>query len=77
MENKCEICKAEAELVDAIGKDEIIKICRICADKNDFPIIQKPTIEQINRANRFRPVHERLSIEAGIKPKEETSDFKK
>jgi len=73
MENKCEICNSETELVDVIGKEDIMNICKVCADKNDFPIIQKPTQDQINRSVRFRPVHERLSISAGIKPKEQSS----
>ena len=76
MENKCSICKTEEELVDAIGKEEIVSICRSCAEKNNLPIVQKPTLEQINRSARFRPISERfptatpIAKNVSIKPKE-------
>ncbi len=57
---ECPLCKVNAELVGAIGKDEVIQICENCAFKNDFPIIRKPTQEQINKISRFYGVRERL-----------------
>jgi len=80
MGTKCVMCQTEGELVNAIAKDEIIEVCKNCADKNDLPIIQKPTQEQVNRSSRFLPIHNRIafSIETpGVKQKIETTTTNK
>ncbi len=63
---ECFICNQETRLVEAIGEEEIIQICENCAEKNNFPIIQKPNIEQIKDTNRFVGIKERLSKQAGV-----------
>jgi ribosome-binding protein aMBF1 (putative translation factor) len=59
-QDKCLMCNTIAFLVDAISNEEIIKVCPNCAEKNKFPIISKPTEEQIKRSHKFYGVRERL-----------------
>ncbi|MBI2628924.1 hypothetical protein HYW74_02485 [Candidatus Pacearchaeota archaeon] len=64
-DEKCMLCgsnSGESGLIDAIDGREIIKLCENCASKNNFPLIRKPTQEQINRANRFYGVRDRLMV---------------
>ncbi|MBS3092793.1 hypothetical protein J4466_05235 [Candidatus Pacearchaeota archaeon] len=61
-DEKCAVCGVGFDLVDAIDGHEIIKACFNCAEKSKFPIIQRPTQEQINRANRFYGVRDRLMV---------------
>lgn len=51
MFEKCFLCGKEDELVEAIGEAEIMRVCRVCADKNRLPIIPKPTAEQLSETN--------------------------
>jgi ribosome-binding protein aMBF1 (putative translation factor) len=50
---KCEICNESNELVDAIGSEKIIRVCRDCVEKNHLPIIEKPSDEQLSRLHKF------------------------
>lgn len=50
---KCYVCNEENELVDAIGSEKIIRVCRDCVEKNHFPVISKPTEEQLSRLHKF------------------------
>ena len=49
----CSVCNNIAELVDAIGPEEIIKVCEFCAKKNNLPIIHKATDEEISQIQTF------------------------
>lgn len=75
---KCDLCNNTGELVDAIGNEQIMRICASCLDKNKFPVIKKPTLEQLNLAHRFYGVKERLSNRPDLKPikKEKSSEDK-
>ncbi|MEM3113279.1 MAG: hypothetical protein QXI33_02535 [Candidatus Pacearchaeota archaeon] len=53
MISNCQLCGREEKLVEAISSNEIVEICEKCAIKNSFPIIKKPTIEQIRKESRF------------------------
>jgi len=53
MQGDCFLCGLNTKLVEAISSNEIIDICEKCAVKNSFPIIRKPTIEQIRKESRF------------------------
>jgi ribosome-binding protein aMBF1 (putative translation factor) len=63
---KCPICNRDTNLVEAVGEEEIIQICETCADKNNFPIIRKPSVEQIKNMSRYQTVKERLSESVGL-----------
>ncbi|MFA6022850.1 MAG: hypothetical protein WC781_02060 [Candidatus Pacearchaeota archaeon] len=76
---KCYICNEPKELIDAIGSEEVIKVCKDCAERNHFPIIHKATPEELQKARRFYGVHERLSSNRpDLKPikKERTEEDK-
>lgn len=60
MKEKCPMCNIEDNLIEAVGEEEIIQVCQRCAENNNFPIINKPSIEKINEAIRFKGVKERL-----------------
>lgn len=79
-DEKCSVCgtaSSQIELVDAIDGHEIIKVCNRCAEKSQFPIIRRPTQEQINRSNRFYGVRERLMVNRPeLKTKKETPEEK-
>lgn len=66
MEERCPLCNAEKELVGAITNDEVMKMCRECAQRNDYPIAAPATEDQINKANRFQGVRERLYGKGGV-----------
>jgi len=79
-DEKCAVCgvvSGASEIVDAIDGHEIIKACTRCAEKSKFPIIRKPTQEQINRANRFYGVRDRLMVDRPeLKVRKETPEDK-
>ena len=69
MEETCPLCGFDTELVAAITEQEIVRICELCAEKNNFPVIRKPTNKQINRAARFQGVNQGLVKQiSSIKP---------
>ncbi|MFA5020039.1 MAG: hypothetical protein WC533_02985 [Candidatus Pacearchaeota archaeon] len=53
MANECSICKKEGILVEVIGNEKIMSVCERCAEKNDFPIIRRPTQEQIALSHKY------------------------
>ena len=53
MQSECPLCGLNEKLVEAIGPDEIIRLCETCAKKNSFPVIKKPSVEQIRQESRF------------------------
>src|SRR3989344_7960504 len=76
-DEKCAVCGVGFDLVDAIDGHEIIKACFNCAEKSKFPIIQRPTTEQINRANKFYGVRDRLMVNRPeLKVRKETPEDK-
>ncbi len=66
---ECEICGCEARLVEAISEDKVVSVCEKCVFQNGFPVIRKPTLNQIRDMSRFRNVRERLNEQAGINDK--------
>jgi len=52
----CAICGKEAKLVEAVGEKEIINVCEICAEKEGYPIIRKPNIDNFRNMSRFKEV---------------------
>jgi ribosome-binding protein aMBF1 (putative translation factor) len=70
MKEKCPICNIEEELVEVVGEEEITFVCKRCAEHNHFPIINKPSQEQIRESIKFRGVKERLREAMPGKPEE-------
>ena len=56
----CPMCKKEVELIEAIGGEEIIRICRGCAIKDNLPIISKPSTVQLKESEKPYSVYERM-----------------
>lgn len=50
---KCTVCGTGTELVDAVSSEEIIKVCANCAKNNNFPVIKRPTQEQISLSHKY------------------------
>jgi len=75
--DECSICGAEEiELFDAISNNEIVRVCLRCAKRENFPLIGKPTQEQIKRADTPYSVYERMSRAAGLNPQEHRLKFR-
>jgi len=66
---KCGITSDKVRLLDAVGNDGIVKICRACSENEDFVILKKPTTFQLKEAEKPYTVYERLSRSAGISRK--------
>ena len=60
MEQQCEVCGENAELVEVIGGEKIMDVCGFCARKGGYPVIKKASSEQFSDMSRFRSVRERL-----------------
>ena len=69
---ECYICKKssqETELFEGIYENQIIKVCKKCADLELIPLLKKPTEEQLLVAEHRGSVRERLEKLSGkIKP---------
>jgi len=64
---KCEICnKNFNHLGNAIYKNKVIKICESCSQIENLPKINKPTQEQLDKANQRYSVHDRMMKMAGL-----------
>ena len=60
---KCDKCGREVRepnLVEAISKGRVINICRGCGEKENIPIIQKPTPKQLKKSEKKGNVEEKL-----------------
>lgn len=53
----CSLCGEEDRLFEAIADDQIKSVCRLCARKNNWPLIKKPSNEQMQNERRFVPVN--------------------
>jgi len=72
---QCIICKKsedETDLYEGIYEGKISKICRMCAERENVPLIKKPTQEQLIEADRKYSVNERMKKLAGL---EESSNL--
>ena len=60
---RCAICKKseeESALYDGIFESRIGKICEICAERENIPLLKKPTQEQLAVADKKYSVRERM-----------------
>lgn len=69
---KCEICnleKNQEELFRGISEEEVINVCKECADLEKIPLIKSPSNEQLKEAERRPSVRERMEKLSGLKDK--------
>jgi ribosome-binding protein aMBF1 (putative translation factor) len=69
---KCVICNLsedEAELFDGIYDNEVVKVCKRCAELENIPFFKKPTKEQVEVSERRYSVRERMERLSGNKKK--------
>lgn len=52
MEERCSLCGNTELLVDAIGPEEIIKVCKYCAHNNGYPVVDKVDSDKVRQAER-------------------------
>ncbi|MFH1311009.1 MAG: helix-turn-helix domain-containing protein [Nanoarchaeota archaeon] len=60
---ECSICgieQSENMLLDAISSKEIIKVCELCAVKENLPILKRPTTSQLKEAEKIVPYYKRV-----------------
>ncbi len=74
---KCQISDAQALLFDVILFEKIDKICKLCSNEDDFPLITKTNITEDNEPKLT--VHERLSrlSNVPIRKPSENKDLKR
>ncbi len=65
---ECAVCGRKGEY-DAVYHTELVKICKICSEKEGIPVIKKPSSEQLQAMERQYTVGERLARLTGVKPK--------
>ena len=68
--DRCERGEDKVKLIDAIQRNEVIKLCEECAVFETMPIIRKPNASQLDFSHKPYSVRERLSKMAGIENKE-------
>ena len=72
----CAICKKtpeETTLYPGIRSAEMINICEECAEDQGIPIIRKPSLSQLNQADKNYSVRERLDRMSGRRDSTEIS----
>src|SRR3989344_3036225 len=68
--DRCERGEDKVKLIDAIQRNEVIKLCEECAVFETMPIIRKPNASQLDFSHKPYSVRESLSKMAGIENKE-------
>ncbi|MBT6182914.1 hypothetical protein HOI04_03450 [archaeon] len=66
---RCKFCKKESEetqLFEGIFEHEMIRVCSPCAEIENVPIMRKPSIEQLDRAQTTYTVRERMEKMSGM-----------
>ena len=67
----CGITEEKVRLFDAVSGKGVVKMCKECSDREDVPLIKKPTTFQLKEAeakyHSRENIYNRLSTMAGIK----------
>jgi len=50
--SNCGVSGEKARLVDVISPEGIVKLCTNCSDKEDLPVVKRPTTEQLKMAEK-------------------------
>ncbi len=74
---KCYKCgqDEESELVDAILQGSVIKICKICSENENIPIIRKPTTGQLKDSEKRETVGDKLKKVSKSKENENVEEI--
>ncbi len=73
----CGISEEKAKLIDVIGKEGIVKMCKECAEKENIPFIKKrPSNSYFSQNNlkKKETVYQRLSRMSGVNLKNKKSE---
>ncbi|MFA4960914.1 MAG: hypothetical protein WC548_04600 [Candidatus Pacearchaeota archaeon] len=65
---RCSVCRKsgdEVELFKGISEDGVVMICEFCAEREGMPIIKKPTMKQLEDADKRYSVRERMERMSG------------
>ncbi|MFH1522057.1 MAG: hypothetical protein ABIF18_03790, partial [archaeon] len=71
------ICKKtsdEVQLFEGIHNTEMINICESCAKSEEIPLIKKPSLSQLKKADERYSVRERMERMSGMRDTTEISD---
>ena len=74
---RCTVCKRDSDevrLFEGILNAEMVMTCAGCAEKEGIPLIQKPSDEQLEKANERYSVRERMEKLSGMRDTTEISD---
>ncbi|MFH1521922.1 MAG: hypothetical protein ABIF18_03105 [archaeon] len=74
---RCIICKKtsdEVQLFEGIHDAEMINICEACAKSEEIPLIKKPSISQLKKADEHYSVRERMERMSGMRDTTEISE---
>lgn len=74
---RCTVCKRESDeigLFEGILNAEMVMVCAGCAEEEGIPVIQKPSEEQLQKANERYSVRERMERLSGIRDTTEISE---
>jgi len=74
---RCAICKKEGEIVplfEGIYNAEMIRICEPCAEREGIPMLKKPSVKQLEKAEERYTVRERMEAMSGIRDKTEIGE---
>lgn len=67
---RCAVCskpEEETELFEGISIGEMIMVCKSCAKEGAVPIIKKPSIHQLEKADERHSVRERMERLSGVR----------
>ncbi len=74
---RCKFCKKEdnmIELFEGIYESGMIRVCRSCSEIEGVPLIRKPTVEQLKKADVKYSVRERMERLSGPRDTTELSN---
>jgi len=57
---RCDRDEKEVKLVDAVYRNEIVKVCERCAITEEIPIIRRPSTSQLRDSEKAFSVYQRL-----------------
>ncbi len=73
---RCTICKKtsdEIHLFNGIMEADMVMICEDCAEDQKVPIIRKPSVYQLDKANERYSVRERMERMSGMRDRTESN----
>jgi len=72
----CGISGKKARLLDVISPKGIVKVCEVCSEAEDMPVLRRPTTFQLKESEKKPRIHDMLSS-AREKKKESLEELEK